>query len=561
LKSRNLILISILGGTLCAAAWPAIGNFAPLILLAFIPFLAIEDHLLTYKEKYKARKIFTYLYPGFVTWNALTTYWIFFVSEEMTTKIFSVAFAVLANSLLMTFTFYLFHLTRRIVGRKEGYVALIIYWLSFEYFHLDWDCSWPWLNLGHAFSNYPSLIQWYEYTGAFGGSLWILVANIIAYRILKQVIGFKIPVRKKIPSISFWLLLVMVPIIISLNRYYGFEEKSNPTEVVVIQPNIDPYRVKFTMPPEQQLEHMLNLAATKITDKTAFVVFPETALQEHASLYSERGQIFLEGLWENNLENSFSVQMIREFLADYHPLDMVIGMSSRKLYETDTRPTISARHLKGLDAYYDSFNSALHINQTEDLDVYYKSKLVVGVELMPFISVLGFLDDLAINLGGTTGTLGIQEERSVFTSPFNGIKTAPVICYESIYGEYVGGYVNNGAQFISIITNDGWWDDTPGYHQHKYFASLRAIEHRRSIARSANTGTSCFVNQRGDISHETPWWEEEVISHTINLNDSITFYTKHGDYIPRTASFVSALLLLLTLAKKLNTTAKRLEGK
>ena len=343
--------------------------------------------------------------------------------------------------------------------------------------------------------------------------------------------------------------------------YYNYEEKENPVEVVVVQPNIDPYRVKFTMPPEEQLEHMLNMARGKITPETEFVLFPETALQEFASLYADRNGIQLEGLWERNMENSFSVKIIREFLADFEDLNIVFGMSSKKLYDTDERPTKSARYIESLDTYYDSYNAALHINNTDKLDIYYKSKLVVGVEQMPFISILGFLDDLAINLGGTTGTLGIQEERSVFTSPYTGIQTGVAICYESIYGEFVGGYVNNGADFISIITNDGWWDDTPGYHQHKYYASMRAIEHRRSIARSANTGTSCFINQRGDISDQTPWWEEAVIRKKININDEITFYTQYGDYIPRVASFLAVLLLVFTVAKRLNKTAQRLEGK
>ena len=88
---------------------------------------------------------------------------------------------------------------------------------------------------------------------------------------------------------------------------------------------------------------------------------------------------------------------------------------------------------------------------------------------------------------------------------------APVICYESVYGEYSTGYIKKGAQAIFIMTNDGWWDNTAGHRQHLYFASLRAIEARRAIARSANTGISAFVNQRGDILQPTRYDEPIAI--------------------------------------------------
>ena len=94
------------------------------------------------------------------------------------------------------------------------------------------------------------------------------------------------------------------------------------------------------------------------------------------------------------------------------------------------------------------------------------------------------------------------------------------------------------------MTNDGWWDDSPGYKQHLAYARLRAIENRRSIARSANTGISCFINQRGDILNATEWWQEAVIQGTLNANHELTVYTKAGNYLARLASFIAAGLLI-----------------
>jgi apolipoprotein N-acyltransferase len=175
--------------------------------------------------------------------------------------------------------------------------------------------------------------------------------------------------------------------------------------------------------------------------------------------------------------------------------------------------------------------------------------LVVGVEKMPFAKYLGFIGDFVINIGGTTNSLGSQDEPSNFISK-DKTQVAPVICYESVFGEFVTRYVKKGAQLIFIITNDGWWKNTPGYHQHLSFARLRAIETRRSIARSANTGISCFINQRGDISQATEWWVPAAIKGTINANDKITFYVQYGDYIARIALFMSIVLIFNLLAVK-----------
>jgi apolipoprotein N-acyltransferase len=144
------------------------------------------------------------------------------------------------------------------------------------------------------------------------------------------------------------------------------------------------------------------------------------------------------------------------------------------------------------------------------------------------------------------GSLGTQEEALIFENKKGNI--APVICYESIYGDYVTDYINKGADAIFIITNDGWWEDTPGYKQHLTYAQLRSIETRRSIARSANTGISCTINQKGEIDNKTEWWKQAVVKSTINLNTKTTVYTQYGDYIGRTSAAIAVLLLLWNIS-------------
>ena len=133
--------------------------------------------------------------------------------------------------------------------------------------------------------------------------------------------------------------------------------------------------------------------------------------------------------------------------------------------------------------------------QIPTIVLYHKAKLVPGVETLP--SFLNFMGKWFEDFGGISGTLGRDSERKVFVPWDNHFKAAPIICYESIFGDYITEYVRKGANILTIITNDGWWGNTPGYKQHMNYARLRAIETRKWVARSANTGISCFIDPVG----------------------------------------------------------------
>ena len=173
--------------------------------------------------------------------------------------------------------------------------------------------------------------------------------------------------------------------------------------------------------------------------------------------------------------------------------------------------------------------------------------MVLGVEKVPFSNWLPFLEELSIDNGGASGTLGVEEKaRSIQTKKH---AFAPLICYESIYGEFNAEQCRQGAEFIAVITNDGWWEDTPGYKQHMSFSRLRAIENRKDVARSANTGISCFINQRGDVIQQTKWWEPKALRGTLNKNNKLTFYTVRGDILGRTSMIAAFLLIGMWVVK------------
>lgn len=496
-------------------AWPSIG-FAPLLFVAWIPLLALEDEIARERRNGVRIRIFPVTYLSFFFFNLLTTWWIWFASP------FGMAGAVMANALLMSFVFLIFHAVKYNTNSRTGYAFLVTAWLAFEFLHLDWDLTWTWLNLGNGFAAYPWMVQWYEYTGTGGGTLWILIANIVIYDLLKNYS------LKKLSVVS---AVILIPVMISLIIQFTYKEKHDPAEIVVVQPNIDPYNEKFGgMPSDAQLAKMLSLADSAVTKNSHLIMMPETALPE--------------GIWEEQIDNHPDISLIRKFIIAHHHVPFLTGAATYKFYKGDDYPA-TARQFSDTEDHYDAFNTALLIDTSKTVRIYHKSKLVPGVEKMPYPALFGYLDEFAIDLGGIAGSLGMQDSSEVFHT--GKIIAAPVICYESVYGDYVGSYIRRGANLICIITNDGWWSDTPGYKQHLQYARLRAIEHRRSIARSANTGISCFIDQTGNVYQPTEWWVPAVIRQEVNLNDKLTFYSRFGDLIGKAGLMIATILLVLTV--------------
>lgn len=543
---KNKLFLPVLSGILCWLAWPPT-HFAPLLLLALVPMFYYCD--LALRSRSPGKSVLVGALLGFATWNTLSLYWIYFVASGVgpLVGIAVVLVPILFGTVLMTLPFFLYHKTRKYAGSTVGLIAFCAYWISFEYLHHSWDFAFPWLALGNGFANFPALIQWYEYTGVFGGTLWVLLVNILAYRTLSGFLAWKASenheadtrrrmlLRRGLPLV----LVVLIPVGLSLIIYATYQEKGSPVHVVVVQPNLDPYGEKYNGVSEKdQLLRLVTLSDSLGQPNTEYFVWPETAIGTDQPLV------------ENRIYDEYSIQVIQGFLEQYRNGNVITGASSMRVY--DTQATVTARKFRNTNQYYDFFNTALQVENTGRVQIYHKNKLVPGVEQFPYQEYLGFLGSLMMDMGGTSGTLGHEDEQTVFYSQ-SGIGVVPAICYESVFGGFVADFVRNGAQLICIVTNDAWWGNTAGYKQHAAYASLRAIETRRSIARSANTGVSMMIDQRGDIIAQTDWWVPAAIAGELSLNAETTFYTRHGDYLARLAAGLTFLslvgLLIVSVAR------------
>ncbi len=468
-----------------------------------------------------------------LTWNAAATWWIW-----NSTDAGSIA-AIIANALLMCIPWWGYHVFKNKFGKKTGYISLVVFWMCFEYIHLNWQLSWPWLTMGNVFASHPSWVQWYDCTGVGGGTLWILLVNILVKR--------TIDIRRKegwvadIANMKSWAaytVLVIVPFFYS--GVYGalHSHETSSYKVLIVQPNIDPYQKFESLSPSQQIQKLISLSEPAIDSTTQLILWPETALD--ANITQDQTQT------NSVYEPVFS-------LMKRHPnATLLSGIETFKVYGTEKATATARKDANGF--YYDAFNAAVVIKAGQPLQFYHKSKLVPGVESLP--TFLNFMAPVFEKFGGTAGGYGRDTGSVAFHVPGDTFITAPIICYESIYGEYVASYVKKGANILTIITNDGWWGNTPGHRQHLAYARLRAIETRRYVARSANTGISAVIDDHGNILETQPWDKAAVISYDIPAFSGETFYVRYGDYLYKIATLIACLFfawnLILWIRKKIS---------
>lgn len=410
-----------------------------------------------------------------------------------------------------------------------SYILFISIWVAWEKAYCNIEISWPWLQLGNAFCYDTWMVQWYEYTGLLGGTVWILFTSLLTFLTLENLrkpITDRYTLRKKWALTLGTIFAAVFPMLCSAVVANNAIESSDPIEVAVIQPNIDPWAKSGSSYQKDYDEKLLALADSVITPNTRYVVTPET---------------FTYNINIDNPGGSPSVARYEEFLKKHDRLEHILfGALTFKQYYVREKPTETARNAGGF--WYDVMNSAILVDSAGNYTYSYKSKLVPGAEIIPYQKQLNFLIPLLEKFGAPSTSYARSHEPKLLTAS-DGSKAAALICYESVYSEWVRSAVAGGASWLAVITNDGWWGDTPGFRQHFRYATLRAIETRRDIVQSANNGRSGVIDQFGKVKHETAWWVDDAFVCNVNRNTGQTFYVRFGDLVGRAFTFIMVLML------------------
>ena len=506
-KISKPLHLALLASACLTLAW----TWSPLF------FFVLPGWLLLFQLASQKKRPLLFLYLAFALWNAATTYWI------ANAHPLGVIATVGINGFLMAFALWFGFRSRNMlvrlgIGSKVSWISVIASWMAFEHLHEYWGLSFPWLHLGNTFFDWPELVQWYEFVGTSGGTLWVLLVVIAFFTSAKSLVKWSV---------------LLGPITLSLILYVLPEKTSDRyLSVAVVQPNIDAYQEKWTTPESEQVGKVARLLSESGASEIDLIVLPETFLPK------ARQELTLgKGVVDAQLISTLNT----------YGKSAIFGSTT---YDFQMEQTYSNRAMG--DRFYTMYNTALfHSTTGEPWQIYHKGKLVVGGESMPFVKYLQpILGDWALELGGTSGTLGTSEERVVFEDKQLGLKLAPIICWENEFSGYSTDYSKKGANLLAVITNDGWWGNTDGHLQHMKFSGLRAIEHRKYVVRSANTGISTVIDSKGKPREQLHWEEEGVILDNVPLLEGQTLYVLTGNFLGPLMSMVFLLNVLVVILSR-----------
>ena len=532
-RSPYLLLwvLSAVSAVLLSLPW-LLPHSGLLMLFAFVPLL-LADYIASGAG---VKRFWIWHYSTFVLWNAFTTFWV------CNATVGGGIFAILANALQMSLVFGLFRLAKKRLDGVLPYILLAAAWIAWERWYLtSAEISWPWLVLGNAFATSIKDVQWYSVTGTLGGSLWVWCANL-------GIFGLIITLAKgRWSSLTKWarsalagglVLVLLGPLVCSAIMYNSYEERSEgKVEVLIGQPNLDPYKKFRSMRQQDQNALLLNMLEPRLKESPAdLLLAPET---------------FTSDVILNDIGASPTVARFGAFLQNYPQTDFLFGSVTNDIYNTRSAPGLLCYPYG--DGWRVPHNSAIMLAPDGRTEVFHKSKLVVGTELTPYPKIFVPLDRWLSGIMGVSALMARDVGQDEITAMHlsDGTPLGCAVCYESVYGEYCTGYVKKGARFMTVITNDSWWGNTPGYKQHLSYSCLRALELRRDLARCGNSGISCFIDQKGDILQQGPWWEEATMRDSVNLNSEESFFVRHGDIVGRVSVLVMLLMLGLLLVRLL----------
>lgn len=500
--------ICLLTSVLLALSFPPFpgGVLVPLALAIFLNHITRKEPKAAFRLGYVM---------GFF-WAVFTLFWI------ATNTFAGAALAILINPLHYAIVWWLF---RRIHRRNESLAlwSFPVLWTAAEYLRQFSDLRFNWMNIAHTQTYYLPFIQFIEWTGYLGITLLLGFLSIFLYMIL-----FK--KQNLIRNLIGLSILIILPLLYGSIRLSELGKENFPTlKVGVVQPNMDPFK-KWDAQFQDSTFTILRNCTYKLKDAD-LVVWPETA----TPFYLRYKPNYL-----------FQV---------YHIVD------SLDIYLITGTPDV--KYVSDND--YVTYNSAFFFSPNgRNFESYNKIALVPAAESMPFKKAFPFLRKL--DVGG--GDFFAGKEFTVFTLKpelrkhritaisakdslaDSEVKVATVICFDSVFPQIVRQFVKHGARILTIITNDAWFGNTSGPYQHAQYAVLRAVENRVSIARSANTGISMFIDPTGR-KHEVVGLEKQAeIIYDLPVTQRLTFYTRYGGWLGTLCLVISIPVIIFGFLKK-----------
>lgn len=524
-ESKNLLLLAVSTAVGLGFSFPPF-PMGYLACFAFVPFLLLVEKINS------LGRFFRYSYITFLLFVLITLYWVggFTHFKDPYLMIAGIALFIW-QPLFFTIPASLYYFIRKRITALYSIVSFPFIWVTFEWLYALGEFAFPWLSIGNTQTYNLDKIQFIEYTGVYGLSLWVLFINILVFIFMKSVNGFSMKSVQYILLASIVIIYIAPSIHGKIERNSNFPDKNiSGITVGIVQPNIDPWNKwegsKTFSGRWQQIQSYLDLIGKNINDSTDMIVLPESAML-----------LNIPELYEQSYQISRTVDSLN--------VTLLSGYAKVVYYYGESAPATS-NIIKGTGIKYDSYNSIFMVEpDSRNIQTYSKMRLVPFAERIPYADHVPFLIE-PLRWGVGISNWGMGKDSTLFVNEHLKSKFLSMVCYESIFPEFVSSFVNKGAEFLVFITNDSWWGNTSGARQHNQYAVLRAVENRRWVVRCANGGISSFIDPYGNMYQQTDMYTQAYIQREILPLREKTYYTKHGDWIARISASITLLMLIGT---------------
>lgn len=410
-------------------------------------------------------------------------------------------------ALFPSLAFYLIGVIAKKAKLTSGYLLLLpSVWMLTEYCREVFLTGFPWLSLGYSQLNSP-LSSLAPVVGELGISFAIVAICVVIALLIRQ---------EFVKTSAAVLLVSGAAIALSANQEF-VKPTGETVRVALVQGNIE-QSIKWE--PEQQWPTMLKyLDLSKQNFDADIVVWPESAIPAIETMTST--QEFLD---------------IANTTATLNKSSIITGIIN---YQFEAKEYYNALVVLGQKHQDDIAGSYYYGNRNR----FYKHHLLPIGEFVPFEDLLRPIAPF-FNLPMSSFSRGDYVQNNLLA---NSRRILPLICFEIAFANQLKANFVNDTDMLLTVSNDAWFGDSHGPHQHMEIAQMRALEFGRPLLRATNTGVTAITDHYGQFTAKAPQFEQSVIKHDVELVDGQTPFSKFGHftiYILALAWFGIALFVL-----------------
>jgi len=387
------------------------------------------------------------------------------------------------------------------------------FWLLSEYLRSIVLTGFPWLSLGYSQIDSP-LSALAPIIGEIGITFILLTLCVAIAQFI---------IRQTVKASSIVCILLTSLIVMAQNLTWVQPTGKNIT-VALVQGNIE-QAIKWQ--PEQQWPTMLTyLDLTRVNYDADLIVWPESAIPA--------------------IETMSTTQEFLDMANKSASLNNAAIISGIINYNFESREYFNSLIVLGKKQVEDNEGSYYYNNSNR----YYKNHLLPIGEFVPFGDLLRPLAPL-FNLPMSSFTRGEYVQNNLLA---NGLHVLPLICFEIAFPDQLGANFGSDSDILLTVSNDAWFGNSHGPHQHMEIARMRALEFGRPLLRSTNNGVTAVTNHLGEIVEELPQFKQAVLKTKVALVQGETPYSQYGNVAIWLIALASVLIILVYINRQKNPT-------